>query len=182
MRRLKTDRLDLLQIHSLNGVDVLFPHLNELKSKGKVRYIGVTTSSGSQHAQLVDLLNSQPLDFVQVDYSLGNRAAADSVLPAALAKRVGVLINLPFGGRRDGNLFSRVAGRDLPDWAAEFGAQNWGQFFLKYVVSHPAVTVAIPGMTRIEHLNDNLDAIRGRMPDAAMRARMEKFWDQNFDS
>lgn len=182
MRRLKTDRLDLLQIHSLNGVDVLFPHMNELKSKGKVRYIGVTTSSGSQHAQLAQLIESQPLDFVQVDYSLGNRAAADVVLPAALAKRVGVLINLPFGGRRDGNLFSRVAGRDLPDWAAEFGAKNWGQFFLKYVVSHPAVTVAIPGMTRIEHLNDNLDAIRGRMPDAAMRARMEKFWDQNFDS
>src|SRR5690242_9671775 len=116
LRRLKTDRLDLLQIHSLNGVDVLFPHMTELKSKGKVRYIGVTTSSGSQHAQLVQLINSQPLDFVQVDYSLGNRAAADAVLPAAQAKRVGVLINLPFGGRRDGNLFSRVAGRDLPDW------------------------------------------------------------------
>jgi aryl-alcohol dehydrogenase-like predicted oxidoreductase len=106
----------------------------------------------------------------------------DAVLPAAQAKRVGVLVNMPLGGRRDGNLISRAAGRDLPDWAAEFGAKSWGQFFLKYVVSHPAVTVAIPGMTRIEHLNDNLDAIRGRMPDAAMRTRMEKFWDQNFDS
>jgi aryl-alcohol dehydrogenase-like predicted oxidoreductase len=182
MRRLKTDRLDLLQIHSLNGVEVLLPHLNELKSKGKVRYIGVTTSSGSQHSQVVELINAQSLDFIQVDYSLGNRAAMDAVLPAAQAKRVGVLVNMPFGGRRDGNLISRAAGRDLPDWAAEFGAKSWGQFFLKYVVSHPAVTVAIPGMTRIEHLNDNLDAIRGRMPDAAMRTRMEKFWDQNFDS
>jgi aryl-alcohol dehydrogenase-like predicted oxidoreductase len=182
MRRLKTDRLDLLQIHSLNGVDVLFPHMNELKRKGKVRYIGVTTSSSSQHAQMVELINSQALDFVQVDYSLGNRAAADSVLPAALAKRVGVLINLPFGGRRDGNLFSRVAGKELPDWAADFGAKSWSQLFIKYVVSHPAVTVAIPGMTKIAHLEDNLDAIRGRMPDAAMRARMEKYWDQNFDA
>ena len=182
MRRLKTDTLDLLQIHSLNGVNVLFPHLNELKSKGKVRYIGITTSSGSQHARMVELINSQPLDFVQVDYSLGNRAAAESVLPAALAKRVGVLINLPFGGRRDGNLFSRVAGKPLPDWAADIGAKSWSQFFLKYVVSHPAVTVAIPGMTKIAHLEDNLDAIRGRLPDAAMRARMEKFWDQNYDA
>lgn len=182
MRRLRTDRLDLLQIHSLNGVDVLFPHLNELKRKGKVRYIGVTTSNSSQHAQMVELINSQPLDFVQVDYSLGNRAAADSVLPAALAKRVGVLINLPFGGRRDGNLFSRVSNRDLPEWAAEIGARSWSQIFIKYVVSHPAVTVAIPGMTKIAHLEDNLEAIRGRMPDASMRQRIEKYWDQNFES
>ena len=122
-RRLKTDVLDLVQIHSLNGVDVLFPHLNELKKKGQIRYVGITTSSGSQHDAMVELINSQPLDFIQVDYSLANRAAAENVLPAALAKRVAVLINLPFGGRRDGNLFSRVAGRDLPDWAAEIDAR-----------------------------------------------------------
>jgi aryl-alcohol dehydrogenase-like predicted oxidoreductase len=181
-RRLKTNVLDLVQIHSLNGVEVLFPHLFELKKKGQVRYVGITTSSGTQHEQMVQIINSQPIDFVQVDYSLGNRAAGDSVLPAALSKRVGVLINLPFGGRRDGNLFSRVSGRDLPEWAAEIGARSWGQFFLKYVVSHPAVTVAIPGMTKLAHLEDNLNALRGRMPDAAMRARMEKYWDQNFDS
>ena len=181
-RRLKTHVIDLLQIHSLNGVEVLFPHLFELKKKGDVRYVGITTSSGSQHEQMVQIINSQPIDFVQVDYSLGNRAAGDTVLPAALAKRVGVLVNLPFGGRRDGNLFSRVADRDLPEWAAEIGARTWSQLFLKYVVSHPAVTVAIPGMTKVAHLEDNLEALRGRMPDAAMRARIEKYWDQNFDS
>jgi aryl-alcohol dehydrogenase-like predicted oxidoreductase len=181
-RRLKSTVLDLVQIHSLAGVDVLFPHLNELKRKGQIRYLGITTSSSNQHEQMVDLINAQPLDFIQVDYSLGNRAAAEKVLPAALAKRVGVLINLPFGGRREGNLFSRVAGRELPDWAAEIDAASWGQVFLKYVVSHPAVTVAIPGMTKVNHLEDNLGAVRGRMPDAAMRARMEKYWDQNFDS
>ncbi len=104
-----------------------------------------------------------------------------TVLPAALAKRVGVLVNLPFGGRRDGSLFRRVANTDLPDWAAEIGARSWGQVFLKYVISHPAVTVAIPGMTKLSHLEDNLGAARGRMPDAAMRARMERYWDQNFD-
>jgi len=182
-RRLRTSVLDLVQIHSLNGVDVLFPHLNELKRKGEIRYIGITTSSGSQHDAMVKLINSQPLDFVQVDYSLANRAAADAVLPAALAKRVGVLVNLPFGGRRPENsLFARVRNAELPQWAPEIGATTWGQVFLKYVISHPAVTAAIPGMTRIAHLEDNLGAARGRLPDAMMRARMEKYWDQNFDS
>jgi aryl-alcohol dehydrogenase-like predicted oxidoreductase len=182
-RRLKTDVLDLVQIHSLNGVDVLFPHLFDLKKKGQIRYVGITTSSGTQHAAMTELINSQPVDFVQVDYSLANRAAADTVLPAALAKRVAVLINLPFGGRRPENsLFSRVKGADLPDWAGEIGAQSWGQILLKYVVSHPAVTVAIPGMTKLTHLEENLAAARGRLPDAAMRARMEKYWDQKFGS
>lgn len=179
-RRLRTDVIDLLQIHSLDGVDVLFPHMNDLKRKGQVRYIGITTSNVAQHARMVELINSQPLDFVQVDYSLANRAAADTVLPAALAKRVGVLVNLPFGGRRDGNLIRRASERSLPDWAAEIDAQTWSQFLIKYVVSHPAVTVAIPGMTKLSHLEDNLQAIRGRMPDAAMRTRMEKYWDQTF--
>jgi len=182
-RRLKTNVLDLVQIHSLNGVDVLFPHLFDLKKKGQIRYVGITTSSGNQHAAMTDLINSQPIDFVQVDYSLANRDAADNVLPAALAKRVAVLINMPFGGRRPENsLFSRVKGADLPDWAAEINAHSWGQIFLKYVISHPAVTAAIPGMTRLEHLEDNLAAGRGRLPDASMRARMEKYWDQRFDA
>jgi len=181
-RRLKTDVLDLVQIHSLNGVDVLFPHLFELKKKGQIRYVGITTSSGSQHGAMTELIKSQPIDFIQVDYSIANRAAADAVLPAALEKRVAVLINLPFGGRRDGNLFRRIGDTALPDWAAEIDAKSWGQLLLKYVLSHPAVTVAIPGMTKLAHLEDNLGAARGRVPDAAMRARMEKYWDQHFDS
>src|SRR5207253_1313655 len=118
-RKLRTDVIDLLQIHSLNGIDVLFPHLNELKAKGRIRYIGVTTSSASQHDQMVELIGKQPVDFVQVDYSLGNRESARTVLPAALEKRVGVVVNMPFGGRNaNTNLFSRVSGRDLPEWAA----------------------------------------------------------------
>jgi aryl-alcohol dehydrogenase-like predicted oxidoreductase len=181
-RRLKTDLLDLVQIHSLNGVDVLFPHLFELKKKGQIRYVGITTSSGSQHAAMVDVMKSQPIDFVQVDYSLANREAAETVLPVALERRVAVLINLPFGGRRPENsLFSRVRDVDLPDWAGEIEAKSWGQLFLKYVLSHPAVTVAIPGMTKLSHLEDNLAAARGRLPDANQRARMEKYWDQKFD-
>jgi aryl-alcohol dehydrogenase-like predicted oxidoreductase len=181
-RRLRTDVLDLVQIHSLNGVDVLFPHLNSLKQKRQIRYVGVTTSSSSQHDAMVDLMKSHPLDFIQVDYSLANRAAGDEVLPTALEKRIGVLINLPFGGRSSGNLFSRVGGAELPEWAAEIDCRSWSQVFLKYVISHPAVTAAIPGMTKLTHLEDNLGAARGRMPDAGMRARMEKYWDQNFDA
>ncbi len=181
-RRLKTDVLDLVQIHSLRGVDVLFPLLADLKAKKRIRYFGITTSSSEQHAPMLELMNRQPLDFIQVDYSLGNRAAAAEVLPKAIEKKIGVLINLPFGGRRDGNLFSRVAGRGLPDWAGEIDARSWGQVFLKYVISHPAVTAAIPGMTKIAHLEDNLGALRGRLPDAALRARIEKYWDENFEA
>jgi aryl-alcohol dehydrogenase-like predicted oxidoreductase len=182
-RRLKTDVLDLVQIHSLNGADVLFPHLFDLKKKGQIRYVGITTSSGSQHGAMVELMKSQPLDFVQVDYSLANRDAAETVLKTALERRIGVLVNLPFGGRRPENsLFSRVRDKELPEWAGEIGATSWGQVFLKYVVSHPAVTAAIPGMTKITHLDDNLNAARGRLPDASQRARMEKYWDQNFDA
>lgn len=181
-RRLRTDVLDLVQIHSLNGVDVLFPFLFEQKARRRIRYVGITTSSGSQHEAMMEVMKSQPIDFIQVDYSLGNRAAAEAVLPLALEKKIGVLINLPFGGRRDGNLFSRVRDQALPDWAAEIDAKSWGQVFLKYVISHPAVTAAIPGMTRIAHLEDNLGALRGRLPDSAMRTRIEKYWDQNFDA
>ncbi|MBC8027478.1 MAG: aldo/keto reductase [Steroidobacteraceae bacterium] len=179
-RRLKTNVLDLVQIHSMNGVDVLFPHLFDLKKKGVIRYVGITTSSAVQHEKMINLLETQELDFIQVDYSLANRESAEDVLPLAADKKVGVLINLPFGGRRDGNLFSRIGGAPLPDWAAEIDANTWGQFLLKYVVSHPAVTAAIPGMTKIAHLEDNLGALRGRMPNAAMRTRMEKYWDATF--
>jgi aryl-alcohol dehydrogenase-like predicted oxidoreductase len=179
-RRLKTNVLDLVQIHSLNGVDVLFPHLFDLKKKGEIRYVGITTSSENQHDKMIGLLKTQELDFIQVNYSLANRESAEDVLPLAAEKRVGALINLPFGGRRDGNLFSRIGGAPLPDWADEIDAQSWGQFLLKYVVSHPAVTAAIPGMTKIEHLEDNLGALRGRMPNASMRKRMEQYWDANF--
>jgi aryl-alcohol dehydrogenase-like predicted oxidoreductase len=179
-RRLKTNVLDLVQIHSLNGVDVLFPHLFDLKKKGVIRYVGITTSNENQHDKMIDLLKTQELDFIQVDYSLANRASAEDVLPLAAEKKVGVLINLPFGGRREGNLFSRIGGAPLPDWAAEIDANSWGQFLLKYVVSHPAVTAAIPGMTKLAHLEDNLGALRGRMPSASMRTRMEKYWDATF--
>src|ERR1700729_846887 len=173
-QRLRSQRIDLLQIHNLNGVADLLPMMQQWKTAGKIRYIGVTTSRGSQHAELIGVMRSHPLDFIQVDYSLANREAADVVLPLALERKMAVLINLPFGRS---SLFQQAAGRQLPPWAADIDVTSWGQYFLKYVVSHPAVTCAIPGSTKPSHLIDNQEAGRGRLPDAAMRNRMEEFCD-----
>jgi len=175
--KLQTAKLDLVQVHNLVGTSVLLPLLREEVAAQRVRYIGITTSNDNQYADFATVMRNEKLDFVQMDYSLGNRGAAEELLPLAADRGMAVLINLPFGGRRDGNLFSKVRDQKLPDWAKEFGAVSWGQFFLKYVISHPAVTAAIPGMTRIGNLEDNLAAARGPIPDAAMRKRMEAWWD-----
>ena len=178
-RRLRTERLDLVQVHNLVGTGILLPLLREQVAEKRIRYVGVTTSRAPQYPELLALMRSERLDFVQFDYSLGNRLAAAELLPLAQERGIAVLVNLPFGGRRDGNLFSKVKGRPLPDWAATIGASSWAQVFLKYVVSHPAVTCAIPGMTRVANLEDNLGAARGALPDATLRARMERWWDEN---
>ena len=179
-RRLRTDRIDLMQVHNLAGVEQMIPVLQALKQAKRIRYFGITTSSPAQHPQMMEFMQRLPLDFIQVDYSIDNREVANSVLPLALQRHVGVLINSPLGGRRGAaSVFSRVANRPLPDWAAEIDARSWAQVFLKYVVSHPAVTCALSGTTQLKHLDDNLRGARGRLPDAAMRARMEKYWDSN---
>lgn len=172
--RLKTQRVDLLQVHNLEGVDTLMPQMQQWKQSGKIRYIGITTSRVAQHGQMVEFMRKYPLDFVQVDYSLANRDAATTVLPLAMERHMGVLANIPFGF---GSVLRQAQSRQLPDWAADIDASSWGQFLLKYVISHPAVTCAIPGSTRVEHLDDNQHAARGRLPDEAMRRRMEQFWD-----
>jgi len=176
-RRLSVEMIDLMQIHNLHGVEVLMPILLQMKAGKHIRYVGMSTSQDAQYPALLEALERYPVDFVQVDYSIANRSAAASVLPYARDKGLGVLVNMPFGGRRDGNLFQKVRGRALPEWAAEAGIATWAQFFLKYVVSHPAVTCAIPGTTKASHLEDNQAAGRGRLPDASMRSRMESFWD-----
>jgi aryl-alcohol dehydrogenase-like predicted oxidoreductase len=179
-RRLRTERIDLMQVHNLAGVEQMIPVLQALKQAKRIRYFGITTSSPAQHPQMMEFMKRLPLDFIQVDYSIDNREVANSVLPLALQRHVGVLINSPLGGRRGAaSVFSRVANRPLPDWASAIDAQSWAQVFLKYVVSHPAVTCALSGTTQLKHLDDNLRGARGRLPDAAMRARMEKYWDSN---
>jgi aryl-alcohol dehydrogenase-like predicted oxidoreductase len=170
--RLQTDRIDLMMVHNLGGTEPLLPVMKELKQAGRFRYIGVSTSSDDQYEPMMALLRQERLDFIQVDYSINNRSAEQGVLPLAAERGTAVLVNLPLGRTR---VFDLVQGKSLPDFAAEIDCTTWAQFFLKYVVSHPAVTCAIPGTTNPEHMADNLGATHGRMPDAAMRRRMEEF-------
>jgi len=173
-KRLQTDRIDLIQVHNLSDTETQLAAMREGKRAGRYRYIGVTTSQDAQYGEMEAVLKRETLDFVQVDYSIDNRSAAERILPLALERRVAVLVNLPFGRAR---LFSTVRGKPLPAWAAELDCASWAQFFLKYVVGHPAVTVAIPGTRRPEHVLDNLGAARGRLPDQAQRRKMEQFFE-----
>jgi len=177
-QKLRTDVLDLVQVHNLMGTAVLLPLLREQVTAKRIRYLGITTSSDEQYPAMAEVMRTERLDFIQIDYSLGNRSAADELLPLAADRGMATLINLPFGGRREGGLFAQVRNEPLPGWAKEIGARSWGQVFLKYVLSHPAVTCAIPGMTQVTNLEDNAAAARGVLPDAALRRRMERDWDQ----
>jgi aryl-alcohol dehydrogenase-like predicted oxidoreductase len=176
LRRLRTDRLELVQVHNLSGWKVMLPVLREWKAKKRIKYVGVTTSREEQYEELLQIMRSEPLDFIQVNYSVGNRKAAEKILPLAAERKMAVLVNQPFGGRR-GPVLSATKGKELPTWAAEYDATSFAQLFLKYVVSHAAVTTAIPGTTNVAHLEENLRAARGRMPNAAGRKRIEKLFD-----
>ena len=177
--RLRVKTIDLMLIHNLHGLHELMPAFIRAKKQGRIRYIGMSTSVEAEYAAQMEGMRRYPLDFIQVDYSIANRAAAREILPLAEARKIAVLVNMPFGGRGAGAaaIFGRVTGRALPDWAADFDAASWAQLFLKYVVSHPAVTAAIPGTTRVAHMVDNQGAGRGRLPDIAMRRKIERYWD-----
>ncbi len=176
-RKLQTSRIDLLHVHNLASTDAMMPVLQQLKHDGRIRYIGMTTSFVGQHADMIAAMKAHPVDFIQIDYSIGNRDAAKEILPLAQDKGIAVMLNVPFGGRRGASLLSKASTHPLPDWAAEIDATSWAQVMLKYVLSHPAVTCAIPGTTRVDHLEDNLAGGRGRLPDAALRRRMELAWE-----
>lgn len=175
LQRLQTDRIDLLQIHNFNGIDTLFPRLLEWKQAKKIRYVGITTSTDEQYPQMLEAMGKLKLDFIQVDYSIDNRGAEEKILPLAKEKGIAVLINVPLGGRR-GNVLPKVADKPLPAWAADYDVTSWAQLFLKYDISHPAVTAVIPGTTKLSHLKDNQLAGRGRLLDATARKRLEDFW------
>ncbi|HWL47460.1 MAG TPA: aldo/keto reductase [Sphingomonadaceae bacterium] len=175
-RRLRTDRIDLLQIHNFHGLDELLPLLAEYKQANKVRYIGITTSMPRQYPQMLAAMAKHRLDFIQVDYSIDSRESADRILPTAQDKGIAVLNNMPFGGRR-GSLIPKLAAVPLPDFVKDYGVTSWPQLLLKYNVSHPAITAAIPGTTKLAHLHDNQQAGRGRLFDAATRRRIETHWE-----
>lgn len=180
LERLQTNHVDLMQVHHLASVEALMPALIKLKKARKLRYIGITTVTAQEHPLLIECMRKYPIDFVQVDYSLGNREAAEHVFPVARVRNIAIMVAEPLGGRFAPGakpLMDQIANRPLPSWAADIDASTWGQFFLKYVISHPAVTCAIPGSTKLEHLEDNQAGGRGRLPDSAMRSRMETYWD-----
>lgn len=168
------DNFELMQVHNLVGVDAMLPTLQAWKEQGRFRYIGVTSSSDRQYAEMEQAMNRYPLDFIQVDYSMGNRNAGQRLLPLAQEKGIAVLVNLPFGR---GEMFAAVGDRALPDWAADIDASSWAQVFLKFVMSHPCGAIPIPGTTKPHHAEDNVGAARGRMPDANLRNVMERFID-----
>jgi aryl-alcohol dehydrogenase-like predicted oxidoreductase len=168
-RRIGKPAIDLVQVHNMGDVRTQLPLLREYKEKSRVRYIGVTTTSEGQYAELVRTMRNEPIDFIGTDYAIDERHAEETILPLARDRGIAVLVYAPFGRTR---LWQRVKGRQVPDWAREFDASSWAQFFLKYVASHPAVTAITPATSRPANMADNMGGAVGRLPDAAMRKRM----------
>jgi aryl-alcohol dehydrogenase-like predicted oxidoreductase len=173
-KRIGKKAIDLIQVHNLADLPVHLGVLKELKAARRIRYIGATTTSEGQYPALLQLMKSEPLDFIGVDYAVDNREVEAEVLPLARERKIGVLAYVPFGRTR---LFKRVGDRPVPDWAAEFDAKTWAQFFIKYVVSHPAITVVTPATSQAKNMIDNLGGGVGRLPDDKMRAKMAAFID-----
>lgn len=176
LTRLKTDMIDAMLVHNLVNADTELPVMREWQRQGKFRYIGASISTHDQFADMERFMRDNDVEIVQFNYSLGDRLAAERLLPLAADRGIAVMINVPFGGGQSSQL-DLVEGRELPDFAAEFDCTTWPQFFLKYIVSHPAVTCAIPGTRRVQYVDDNFGAALGRLPDAALRRRQEEFFD-----
>ena len=174
LRRMRTSKLkqralDLMQVHNLTDVKTQLQTLREWKAQGRIRYLGITHYHESAYAELERLIKSEQLDFAQFNYNVATTAAEERLLPVCAEYRTAVIVNRPF---EEGELFRRVKGRELPGWAQEFDCNSWAQFFLKFILSHPAVTCAIPATRNPDYLVDNMGAAVGRLPDAGMRRRM----------
>ncbi len=165
---------DLMQIHNLVDWKTHIKTLREWKDSGRIRYIGVTTSHGRRHEELIKIMQTEPIDFVQFTYNVVDREAENKLLPLAAEHNIAVIINRPF---RRGQLFDLVRDHPLPSWAKEFKCTNWAQFFLKYIVSNPFVTVAIPATSRVDHMDENMGAMKGALPDSEMRKQMQLYFE-----
>jgi diketogulonate reductase-like aldo/keto reductase len=168
-RRWGIRRFDLVQVHNLLGWEAHLPTLFAMKAAGQIRYVGITTSEGRRHREIEEVMSRHPIDFVQVTYNILDREVENRILPLAGERRIAVIANRPF---REGALIRSVQRHPLPRWAAEFGAANWAQFLLKFIISHPVVTCAIPATSQVAHVRENLGAARGPLPDSATRQRM----------
>ena len=169
LRRMRTRRIDLMQVHNLSDVKTQLKTLREWKEQGRIRYLGITHYHAGAYAELERLIKSEQLDFAQFNYNVVSTAAEERLLPLCAEQRTAVIVNRPF---EEGDLFRRVKGKEFPGWAEEFDCDSWARFFLKFILSHPAVTCAIPATRNPDYLSDNMGAALGRLPDAAMRRRM----------
>lgn len=170
----KRPKIDLVQVHNLGDVPTQLAILKELKKEGRVRYIGVTTTEDSRYGELEAIMRNEPLDFIGVDYAVDNRGVEEKILPLALERKIGVLVYAPFGRT---SLFRRAAGVSLPEWAKEFDATTWAQFFLKWIIANPAVTAVTPATSQAKNMLDNIGGGIGRLPTAATRVRMTQLVD-----
>ncbi len=168
-KRIGKPVIDLIQIHNMGDIQTQLPILREAKEKGRIRYLGITTTFSDQYASMIDTMRTQKLDFIGTNYAIDDLFAEQTILPLAQERGIGVLVYAPFGRTR---LWSRVKGQTVPEWAKEFDATTWAQFFLKFVASHPAVTCITPATSRVSNMVDNMAGGVGRLPDAAMRKRM----------
>jgi diketogulonate reductase-like aldo/keto reductase len=166
-------QFDLMQIHNLRDWEIHLETLKQWKADGKIRYIGITTSHGRFHDELASILETQPFEFVQLSYNITNRDVEERLLPIAKERGIAVLVNRPY---QRGSLFRTVKGEKLPEWAKEIDCESWAQFFLKFIVSHPAVTCVIPATSKPHHMVDNMQAGYGALPDAKMRQRMLQYF------
>lgn len=173
-QRMSAPVVDLMQIHNLVDWRTHLPTLRAMKAAGTIRYIGITHYTTSAFNDLAAILLAEPIDFLQIPYSLDQRTAETRLLPQAAERGVAVIPNVPFGG---GQMFAKVRGKPLPDWAADIEAKSFGQIFLKYLISHPAVTCVIPGTAKPDHMRDNVGAGIGPLPDAAFRQRIVTWWE-----
>ena len=172
LQRLKTGKVDVLQLHNVRDPGQDMGGINALKAQGLCRYTGITTTFEGSYSAAEAIIRRTKPDFLEIDYAIDNRGAEQRVLPSAIDSGTAVIVALPFGR---GRLFRVALGKKLPDWAADFDCASWGQFFLKFLLSHPAVTAVIPGTDKAEHMVDNLGAGHGRLPDAGQRARMVQY-------
>lgn len=177
LRRLQTDKVDILMIHYLSSAEELMPVLIEQKKAGRARYIGLTSVTANQYEQVAEYMRRYPLDFVQIGYSIDARTAEKTLLPLAMQKGIAVMGATPFGGRYR-QLMKKASGKELPSWTADFDAHTWAQVLLKYVVAHPAITCVVPNTTNAAHFEDNQKAGIGRLPNERQRRRLEEYWEK----
>jgi len=173
-RRIGTPTIDLIQVHNLADIPTQLGILKELKEEGRVRYIGTTSTNSDSYDYLAEMMRKEPLDFIGVDYAVDNRESAKKILPLAQDRGIAVLVYLPFGRTR---LWNRVEGKEVPEWAGDFDASSWAQFFLKFVAAHPAVTAVTPATSKPHHMLDNIGGAVGRLPDKETQQRMIEYVD-----